>query len=70
MVHCDCHAAPPVAIGGQYENIFKTLLNKIKALEIGQSLIGLYADNMYACYTGALTAAQEQEVRYSHMLLV
>lgn len=31
-----------VAIGGQYESIFKTLMNKIKTLEINQSLFGLY----------------------------
>lgn len=31
-----------VAIGGQYESIFKTLMNKIKTLEINQSLFSLY----------------------------
>ena len=31
-----------VAIGGQYESIFKTLMNKIKTLEINQSLYSLY----------------------------
>lgn len=31
-----------VAIGGQYESIFKTLMNKIKTLEINQSLFTLY----------------------------
>lgn len=31
-----------VTIGGQYESIFKTLMNKIKTLEINQSLYSLY----------------------------
>lgn len=31
-----------VTIGGQYESIFKTLMNKIKTLEINQSLFSLY----------------------------
>lgn len=31
-----------VAISGQYESIFKTLMNKIKTLEINQSLFSLY----------------------------
>lgn len=35
-------AGSGVAIGGQYESIFKTLMNKIKTLEINQSLFGLY----------------------------
>ncbi|CAN0331379.1 unnamed protein product [Discosporangium mesarthrocarpum] len=41
-----------VAIGGQYESIFKTLMNKIKTLEINQSLFNLYIENLHGCYSG------------------
>lgn len=46
-----------LAVGGQYESIFKTLMNKIMALEIDQSLFGQYMDDLHACYR---VAAQEQ----------
>lgn len=35
-------AGNSVMVGGQYESIFKTLTNKIKTLEINQSLFSLY----------------------------
>lgn len=37
-----------VAIGGQYDSIFKTLMNKIKTLEINQSLFSLYIGETHA----------------------
>lgn len=40
--HAQQSAGGGVAIGGQYESIFKTLMNKIKTLEINQSLFSLY----------------------------
>ncbi|CAN0236774.1 unnamed protein product, partial [Phaeothamnion confervicola] len=43
-----------VPIGGQYESIFKTLMNKIKSLEIDQSLLAMYMDSVHSCYQGAL----------------
>ncbi|CAB1101581.1 unnamed protein product [Ectocarpus sp. CCAP 1310/34] len=51
-----------VAIGGQYESIFKTLMNKIKTLEINQSLFGLYIDDVHGCYQNVIAQMiQEQE---------
>ncbi|CBN77978.1 expressed unknown protein [Ectocarpus siliculosus] len=51
-----------VAIGGQYESIFKTLMNKIKTLEINQSLFGLYIDDVHGCYQDVIAQMlQEQE---------
>jgi hypothetical protein len=46
-------------IGGQYETIFTTLLNKIHTLEINQSLFHMYIENMGSCY---LTADKQAAV--------
>ncbi|CAM9200853.1 unnamed protein product [Choristocarpus tenellus] len=52
-----------VAIGGQYESIFKTLMNKIKTLEINQSLFNLYIENLQDCYHGVI---QELLIEQEH----
>ncbi|CAM9719517.1 unnamed protein product, partial [Hapterophycus canaliculatus] len=52
-----------VAIGGQYESIFKTLMNKIKTLEINQSLFGLYIDDVHGCYQDVIAKMLEEQER-------
>ncbi|CAM9504099.1 unnamed protein product [Scytosiphon promiscuus] len=52
-----------VAIGGQYESIFKTLMNKIKTLEINQSLFGLYIDDVHGCYQDVIAKMLQEQHR-------
>lgn len=52
-----------VAIGGQYESIFKTLMNKIKTLEINQSLFSLYIDDVHICYQDVIAQMLREQER-------
>ncbi|CAM9560602.1 unnamed protein product, partial [Laminaria digitata] len=52
-----------VAIGGQYESIFKTLMNKIKTLEINQSLFSLYIDDVHVCYQEVIAQMLREQER-------
>ena len=52
------------AIGGQYESIFKTLMNKIKTLEINQSLFSLYVGE-HVCTT--VTFSMHDNYFHTHL---
>lgn len=39
-----------VASGSQFESVFKTLMDKIKAFEINHAIYELYLGHLQACY--------------------
>ncbi len=59
---------------GQFENIFKTLMGELKALQLNQSIVDLYIKQMQACHTQVLreldadrrarAAKTEQDIAY------
>ena len=47
-------AAPAVGTGTQFESVFKTLMDKIRAFEISHSIYELYLGHLQACYASTV----------------